>query len=75
MTFMAEEIADCPDAAKRLLDLPHIEASARELRRRPFSFVVVVRATLVASLVTSTVAPGTTAPSLSVTRPSITPVA
>jgi glutamine---fructose-6-phosphate transaminase (isomerizing) len=41
MTFMAEEIADCPDAAKRLLDSPHIEASARELRRRSFSFVVV----------------------------------
>ena len=41
MTFMADEIAECPEAASRLLDSPDIEAIARALRRRSFSFVVV----------------------------------
>jgi glucosamine--fructose-6-phosphate aminotransferase (isomerizing) len=41
MTFMAEEIAECPQAAARLLAGSAAEAIARELRGRDFSFVVV----------------------------------
>lgn len=41
MTFMADEIAECPQAAARLLASPQTEAIARELRGRDFSFVVV----------------------------------
>ena len=41
MTFMADEIAQCPDAAARLLASPATDAIARALRARSFSFVVV----------------------------------
>ena len=41
MTFMADEIAQCPDAAARLLASSTIDAIAQELRARRFSFVVV----------------------------------
>lgn len=41
MTFMADEIAECPQAAARLLASADTGAIARELRARDFSFVVV----------------------------------
>ena len=41
MTFMADEIAECPAVAARLLASSQIERVARDLRNRSFSFVVV----------------------------------
>jgi glucosamine--fructose-6-phosphate aminotransferase (isomerizing) len=41
MTFMADEIAQCPEAAAGLLASATAEAIAQELRARAFSFVVV----------------------------------